>query len=62
MQWCRDSRGHDVHGRCACMHDRGLAPVRAGLLGKVCRDRLPWALCRDRGPLVVKEMAQSVSR
>ena len=51
LQWCRDSRGHDVHGRHACVHDRGPSRTSIGVLGKVCH---------DTGPLVVKEMAQSV--
>ena len=53
LQWCRDSRGHDVHGRHSCVHDRGPACTRIGVLGKACH---------DRGPLVAKEMAQSVFR
>ena len=30
--------------------------------GKACRDRLPWVLCRDKGPLVATEMAHLVLR
>ena len=23
LQWCRDSRDHDVHGKCTCENDQG---------------------------------------
>ena len=47
--------GRDCRARqSACAHDRGPARrnedlrARAGVPGKVCRDRLPWVFCRDR--------------
>ena len=37
-----------MHGRRGFAHDQGPARARAGVLGKACRDRHPWVLCRDR--------------
>ena len=37
LQFCCESRGHNVHGRCACAHDQG--PVRAYALARQCLGR-----------------------
>ena len=37
-----------MHYRRACAHDQGPARACVGVLRKACRDRPPWALCRDR--------------
>ena len=51
-----------MHDRRTDAHDQGPAHARGGVPGKACRDRFPWVLSRDRGPLVTKEMAHSVSQ
>ena len=62
LQWCRDSRGHGVHGKCVCSHDQRPACACAGEPGKACHDRPPWALCRDREFPVAIEKANPMSR
>ena len=51
-----------MHDRCAHAHDQGPTQAHGGIPGKACRDRFPWVLCCDRGPLIMTEMAHSMSR
>ena len=37
-----------MRDRGTCAHVRGPARARGVMLGKACRDRPPWVLCRDR--------------
>ena len=38
LQWCRNKRGRDVHGRRFRAHDQGPMHALVGVLGKACCD------------------------